>query len=39
MRAENQRNNIPLVLEKKPVSAISVQYAPRSAEYFLIKNQ
>ena len=38
MRAEDQRNSIPLILERKPVSAISVQYTPRSAEYFLIKN-
>lgn len=38
MRAENQRNSIPLVLERKPTSAISVQYTPRAAEYFLIKN-
>lgn len=38
MRAEDQRNSIPLVLEKKPSGAISVQYSPRSAEYFLIKN-
>lgn len=37
MRTEDQRNSIPLVLEKQPTGAISVQYSPRAAEYFLIK--
>lgn len=39
MRTEDQRNSIPLVLEQQPDCAVSVQYTPRAAEYFLIKKE
>jgi len=37
MRTEDQRNNIPLVLEQKPVAAVSVQYSQRALEVFVLK--
>ncbi|PHI19889.1 hypothetical protein CEQ90_10885 [Lewinellaceae bacterium SD302] len=39
MRTEDGRNSIPLTLEKRPRSAISVTFNPRVAEYFFFKKE
>lgn len=39
MRAEDGRNTIPLLLDRKPAEALSVTYTPKAAEFFLFKKE
>lgn len=39
MRTKEGRNSIPLTLQARPSSAISVTYTPRVAEYFFFKRE